>query len=180
MEPLDELVDRARKGDPEGFAGLYELLAAPIHRYLAAQVGEATEVEDMTADVFVEAARRIRTFRGDGAAFMRWLFTVARNDVRDHRRREARRRTSPVAHPADREDPTPGADELAIARLEGRRAVEALGQLTPDQRQVVLLRFAAGLGLAETAAVLGKPVGAVKSLQHRGLTALRRLLEGST
>jgi RNA polymerase sigma-70 factor (ECF subfamily) len=177
VDTLDDLVDRARRGDPEGFAGLYELLAGPIYRYLAAQVEDAAEVEDMTAEVFAEAARRIRRFRGDGAAFMRWLFTVARNDLRDHGRREARRRTSPVPDPPDREDPAPRPDELVIARLEARRAVKALEDLTPHQREVLLLRFAAGLGLAETAAALGKPVTAVKSLQHRGLVAIRRRLE---
>lgn len=180
MDPLDDLLDRARRGDPDGFAGLYERLAGPIHRYLAAQVADPAEVEDMAAAVFEEAARRVRRFRGDGAAFSGWLFTVARNDLRDRHRREVRRRTSPVAAPPELEDPSPGPDEVALTRLEARRVADALRDLTPDQREVILLRFAAGLDLAETAAAMGKPVSAVKSLQHRGLAALRRLLEGRT
>lgn len=173
--PVDDLVERARAGDAEAFGLLYDRYHAPVFRYLAARVRDRAEAEDMAAEVFVEVAQRIGRFRGGGPDFVSWLFTIARNDVRDRLRRARRRVVEPVEEPppaGEVEDPV---DSVAL-RLEADRVRGALEALTDDQRQVLLLKFAGGLSNAEVASVLGKPVGAVKSLQHRALAAMRRLL----
>lgn len=131
--------------------------------------------EDMASDVFVEVAGRIRSFRGDGSGFAGWLFTIARHDLADLRRSRTRRRVEPVEQVPE----TGGVDDPAdvtVRRLEVEDALGLLAGLTDQQRDVLVLRFAADLTLSEVAAILGKPVGAVKSMQHRALAQLRRRL----
>jgi RNA polymerase sigma-70 factor (ECF subfamily) len=150
-----------------------------VFRYLLARLGNRSEAEDMASEVFVEAARRVRDFDGGGAAFAGWLFTIARHDLLDRGRAQKRRVVEPVPDPPDLETSPDPADSV-IDRLEAAHVREAMDKLTDDQREVVLLKFAAGLSNEETAAATGKPIGAVKSLQHRGLGALRRILEGES
>ncbi|MGH2712248.1 MAG: RNA polymerase sigma factor [Actinomycetota bacterium] len=175
-QQLDGLVRGASAGSTDAFARLFERFQGPIFRYLLARLGNRSEAEDMASEVFVEAARRVRTFDGGGAAFAGWLFTIARHDLLDRGRALKRRVVEPVPDPPDVETAPDPADGV-LDRLEAGRVREALSQLTDDQREVVLLKFAAGLSNEETAEATGKPVGAVKSLQHRGLGALRRALE---
>ena len=175
-QQLDGLVRGARNGDADAFAGLFEHFHGQVFRYLLARLGNRSEAEDMASEVFVEAARRVRDFDGGGAAFAGWLFTIARHDLLDRGRAQKRRVVEPVPDPPDIEtvpDPAQG----IVDRLEAQRVRQALEELTEDQREVVLLKFAAGLSNEETADATGKPIGAVKSLQHRGLAALRRALE---
>jgi RNA polymerase sigma-70 factor (ECF subfamily) len=176
-QQLDDLVRGARSGDTDAFAGLFEHFHGPVFRYLLARLGNRSEAEDMASEVFVEAARRVRDFDGGGAAFAGWLFTIARHDLLDRGRAQKRRVVEPVPDPPDLETSPDPADSV-IDRLEAAHVRDAMEKLTDDQREVVLLKFAAGLSNEETAAVTGKPIGAVKSLQHRGLGALRRILEG--
>ena len=130
----------------------------------------------MASEVFVEAARRVRDFDGGGAAFAGWLFTIARHDLLDRGRAQRRRVVEPVPEIPDVETVPDPADGV-LDRLEAGKVRGALEKLTEDQREVVLLKFAAGLSNEETAVATGKPIGAVKSLQHRGLAALKRALE---
>jgi RNA polymerase sigma-70 factor (ECF subfamily) len=175
-QQLDSLVRGARGGDADAFAGLFEYFHGPVYRYLLARLGNRSEAEDMASEVFVEAARRVRDFDGGGAAFAGWLFTIARNDLFDRGRALSRRVVEPVSNPPDFETEPDPADSV-LDRLDADRVRKAMDQLTEEQREVVLLKFASGLSNEETAAAIGKPIGAVKSLQHRGLAALRRVLE---
>lgn len=175
-QQLDGLVRGARNGDADAFAGLFEHFHGPVFRYLLARLGNRSEAEDMASEVFVEAAWRVRDFDGGGAAFAGWLFTIARHDLLDRHRAQRRRVVEPVPDPPDLET-APDPAEGVLDRLDAVRVREALERLTPDQREVVLLKFAAGLSNEEAAQATGKPIGAVKSLQHRGLGALRRALE---
>lgn len=129
----------------------------------------------MASEVFVEVASRIRTFDGDGRAFAAWLFTIARHDLTDVHRAAARRTVVPMADVPDRpaDDDT---ERLVLRRLDAARLRIAVDHLTPDQREVVLLKYAWGASNEETARMLGKPVSAIKSLQHRALARMRRLL----
>jgi RNA polymerase sigma-70 factor (ECF subfamily) len=173
---LDALVDGARHGDAEAFARLYRRFHGPVFGYLLARIGNRIEAEDMAAEVFVEAARRVRSFSGSADAFAGWLFTIARHDLVDRGRAARRRTVEPVADLPDVERAPDPAEEV-MEHLDADRVREAMSRLTMDQREVLMLKFAAGLTNEETAAAVGKPVGAVKSLQHRGLAALRRVLE---
>lgn len=176
MDTIDELVRRAAAGDADAFGMLFDRLHDRVYRYFAARMRDRAEAEDMTATVFLEAAHRLPQFRGDGRAFIAWLFTVARQDLADLRRRERRHPVDPVEEvPVENTAPDPA--QQVADRMDADRLWAALDRLTDDQREVLLLKFAVGLSNQEVARVLNKPVTAVKSLQHRGLTTLRRLLE---
>lgn len=175
VDDLDALVRRARRGDGAAFGCLFDRFHAPVVRYLFARTGERELAEDLASEVFAEVAQRLPKFHGDGGRFAGWIFTIARHDLSDVWRARARRRVDPVPDVPE----TTLAPDPAIqveARLEAQRLARMVDRLTDDQREVVLLRFAAGLTVAEVAATVGKPVTAVKSLQHRALGALRRML----
>jgi len=119
--------------------------------------------------------RSIRTFEGDGTRFRSWLFTVAHNaaidDARRRRRRVVETSLEAVAEPVGGD-----VEDDVIARLAHERVRALLDRLSPDQRDVLLLRIVADLSVEDTAGVVGKSQDAVKALQRRGLAALRRAL----
>lgn len=177
MEPaaLDDAVDAARRGDRAAFGALWEELSPRVDAYFRAQ--GVTEHEDLTSEVFLAAFRQVRRFIGGGAAFRAFVFAVAHRRQVDWVRRQVRRGPS-VSWEELGEDPrtSASAEEGALAGLGEQRVVALLATLTPDQRAVVALRVLGELSLEETAQALGRDVGSVKSLQHRGLARLRRNL----
>jgi RNA polymerase sigma-70 factor (ECF subfamily) len=168
---LDLLVDAARAGGSWAFGRLWEELSPVVHAYVRAR--GATDPDDTTSEVFLAAFTRIDRFAGDGRAFRSWLFTIAHHKAVDGTRRKARSREVPTDALLDG-PPAPSAEDHALARLGDQDALRLLDTLTRDQRSVLLLRVVGELSLAETAAVVGRPVGAVKALQHRALERLRR------
>jgi RNA polymerase sigma-70 factor (ECF subfamily) len=170
------LVARAQAGNAAAFGALYELHVDRIYRYLAFKLGDRTEAEDLTEQVFMKALESLGSFRWQGVPFSAWLFRIAHNQLVDHLRRRSRRPQAPLdeALPerAVRADPE-GHYEMVAEREELLGAVAAL---TEQQRRVVELRFGADLPIAEVARVLGKTEGAVKALQHAAVRALQRRL----
>lgn len=133
--------------------------------------------DDLAGEVWVAVARRMASFVGDEGGFRCWVFTIARCQLVEHRRRAARRRTDPF--PPERFDLAPGAGapgdpaDVVVEGLSAQDAVDMLvTHLSPDQADVVLLRVVAGLDVAEVARIMGRSPGSVRVLQHR---ALRRL-----
>jgi RNA polymerase sigma-70 factor (ECF subfamily) len=175
--PSELLVAAAKQGDEAAFGALYELFAASVLGYVRG-LGVA-DPEDALGEVFVSVVRDIGNFEGDGDGFRRWLFTIAHRRAMDAHRKSARRPEVPM-DPHGLPDSPSAAEDLAEAAVHrvglGGDARAALDLLTEDQRAVVLLRIVADLSVADTAAVLGKQPGAVKTLQRRALAALRRTL----
>jgi RNA polymerase sigma factor (sigma-70 family) len=141
----------------------------------------APDPEDLAGEVFAQMVRDLPSFEGDRRAFRAWTLTIARNRLFDRRRRDARRPDAPHPDPgaALADSPaTAGGDviEDAHARLALERVTRALATLSPDQRDVLLLRIVGDLSLDEVARVVGKRRGAVKQLQRRGLAAIREQL----
>lgn len=128
------------------------------------------EPEDLLGDVFVQVARSIGSFRGDPDGLRRWVFALTRNCMVDERRRRARR---PEVEGPDVPDLAVGPDSGPDPHL-----VAALATLTAEQREVIGLRFVADLPLEDVAGLTGRPVGAVKSMQHRALARLATELGG--
>ena len=145
----------------------YRALAPHVLAYLRAQrVGDP---EDLLGEVFLQVARDINRFSGDAPALRRWVFAIAHNRVLDARRRAARRpQVSDGVVPELPTGPPPEPVDPAL--------VAALQSLTPEQREVILLRFVADLSLEDVAKVTKRKVGAIKALQHRGLENLGRHL----
>ena len=170
----------ARQREPAAVTRVYTAYAPSLFRFFAAAVGNRQEAQDLTGSVFVSAIEGLPGFRGPVEALGGWLFRIARHDLYDFRRKQARSPgLAPLDDHLDEAAIAAGADdpeELAIERLEGSRVMAALQQLSPDQREVLLLRMAAGLTAPEVAAALHKTTGAVKALQHRGLASLAAVL----
>ncbi len=170
-----QLVQRAVAGDTDAFAKLYEAYVERIYRFIYFRVGVAEAAEDLTSQVFLKAWEGLSRYQPRGLPFGAWLFRVARNTVIDHYR--ASRPTVPL-DTAALSQPDPAADvaEAVGRRLENDELRAALGKLTDEQRQVLSLKFLAGLSTDEVAQALGKKPGAVRALQMRGLQALARLM----
>ncbi|HEX6935995.1 MAG TPA: sigma-70 family RNA polymerase sigma factor [Actinomycetes bacterium] len=168
---LDLLVDAARAGGGWAFGRLWEELSPVVHAYVRAR--GARDPDDTTSEVFLAAFTRLDRFDGDGRAFRSWLFTIAHHKAVDSVRRGPGAHEVPSAEVLDGRT-VGSAEDSALARLGGDEALRLLDVLTPEQRSVILLRVVGDLSLEETAAVVGRPVGAVKALQHRALARLRR------
>ena len=170
-----DLVARAREGDPEAVAALYEAHYGAIFRYLWLRTGSEALAEELTAEVFVRMVEHLPRYRDRGRPFLAWLYTIARNLLTDHRRREGRVEVVPLENLSLRSGHDPEGEALRALDRDCLR--RGLSGLTEAQRRVILHRFLEGRSLKETAELLGKPVGAVKALQHRALASLRRRLE---
>ena len=173
---LDEesLVRRAQQKDAEAFAQLYEAYFDKIYRYIRLKLNNEMEAEDMTQQVFIKALNSIRSYQYKGVPFSAWLFRIAHNDVVDHFRRQSKRATVPIdGLPIAAYDDPQG---MVEQRLEFERVTKAARNLTEAQREVITLRFAAELSIAEVAKIMGKSEGAIKALQHSAVLALRKTL----
>lgn len=170
------LIRRSQEKDADAFAELYRRHFDNVYRYVAFQLGNSSEAEDITAEVFLRAYRAIGGYKARGVPLSAWLFRIAHNCVIDYRRRL--RPSVPldmVSELCDKSKP----NELLEERLAREELSSALQQLTEAQRQVLALKFGAGLCNAEVARVMGKSEGAIKALQHAGLESLRRKLGGA-
>jgi RNA polymerase sigma-70 factor, ECF subfamily len=169
----------ARRREPAAVTRVYSAYAPALFRFFLAAVGDRPTAEDLTGDVFKSAIEGLPGFRGPVEALGGWLFTIAHHDLSDYRRRQARHLVQPLDDLLEEAALAGGAvdpEELALDRVEGDRVLAALRQLSPDQREVLLLRMAAGLTAPEVAAIVGQTTGAVKALQHRGVASLARVL----
>lgn len=178
MGPDDTLaqdVEAARAGSVLAFERIYRALAPSVASYL--RWNGVVDVESLTNEVLAQVHRNLHRFTGDASAFRSWAFTIAHHRMVDDRRSTGRR---PAIADAEIEDTTVvgDAEEDALAALSDERLRGLLDKLSPDQRDVLLLRIVADLSLEDVAVALGKRRGAIKSLQHRALATLRRYLDG--
>ncbi len=172
----DDLVRRARSRSPEAWTQIYETNHPKLFRYVLARVGDRQTAEDLTATVFVEALKGIDSYVSRGRPLLAWLYSIARNVANYHHRSLFRRKASQRIW--DRAPSTERADEMsdpasAVERWDLR---EAIGRLSSEQREVIILRYFVGLTTPEVAGVVGKHERAVYSLYTRAIKALRRHL----
>lgn len=169
------LLERAQAFDEHALGQLYDEYAPPIYAYLYRRVQDAQLAEDLTSEVFVRMLQAIRARRLWKTSFQGWLYRIAHNLVVDHYRKQP---ATPVLEldedlVADQKD----LDSAVAERLSRQRLRSAIRLLTPEQQQVLALRFGQQLSAPEAGDVIGKSVSAVEALQHRALAALRRILE---
>lgn len=178
MQDEQSLVHRAQQQDREAFAQLYEAHFDKIYRYVVPRIGNEMEAEDMTQQVFINALKSISSFKWKGTPFSAWLFRIAHNLVVDYQRRAKKQTTAPLDESlvsGSASDP----QLLAEHKLNIKQLASAIKQLTEAQREVISLRFAGELSVAEVATVMGKSQGAVKALQHSAIVALRKTLSAA-
>ncbi|UCC90401.1 MAG: sigma-70 family RNA polymerase sigma factor [Dehalococcoidia bacterium] len=177
MQNEESLVRRAQQRDERAFAQLYEEYFDKIYRYVTLKIGDRMEAEDITQQVFLNAIKAIPSFKWRGIPFSAWLFRIAHNQVVDFLRRKSKRATTPleeslVASNYDSQIYDP--QLIAEQRLDIERLLVATRKLTPAQQEVISLRFAGELPIAQVAKIMGKSEGAVKALQHSAIVALRK------
>lgn len=178
---LGAAVARAQDGDEAAFAVAYRIVQPGLLGYLRGLVGD--EAEDVASDAWLEIARDLGRFRGDGAGFRGWTATIARHRALDHLRRlKVRPRASALEQDMlDLPGPHSTHDQ-ALESLSTEYALELVSSLPRDQAEAVLLRVVVGLDGPAAARVLGKRPGAVRTAAHRGLKRLASRLgaEGVT
>jgi RNA polymerase sigma-70 factor (ECF subfamily) len=174
------LVERAQAGEAEAFGLIYDRYVDTVFRFIYFRVGNRQLAEDLTADTFLRALKRIGSFTWQGRDLGAWLVTIARNLVADHFKSGRYRLevTSGDVLDADREDRGPeGSPEAAVVdHITNVALLTAVKQLNPEQQECIVLRFLHGFSVAETAQTMGKNEGAIKALQYRAVRALARLL----
>jgi RNA polymerase sigma-70 factor (ECF subfamily) len=170
---VDELAVAATAGDVEAVGRLYDALVGPIHRYVAVRIRRREDAEDVTHLVFERIVGALPRYQHNGRPFAAWAFRIARNAVIDHQRRL--RPTEPLGAIAE---PTDGVEleALSLREEEVRELRAAIRHLTPDQREALALRYAAGLSADEAARVMGRQAGTIRGLTFRAIEALRRTL----
>ena len=170
------LVARSIDGDADAFGALYERHLDAIFRYVYYRVGDTSEAEDLTEQVFLRAWEAIPKFRLRSAPFASWLYRIAHNAVVDFHRRRRWVVPMPPSETAELRSERPSSVQQVIAAEDAACLAAAIGQLSEEQQQVVVLRFVEGLAHADVARVLGKSPGACRVIQHRALAALSRML----
>ncbi|HYF92111.1 MAG TPA: sigma-70 family RNA polymerase sigma factor [Symbiobacteriaceae bacterium] len=176
--PEDEkwLVERAKR-DPEAFGELYDSHFDRIYAYIYRKTGDRQVAEDLTSETFMKALANIKGYNYTGQPFAAWLYRIASNVVTDHYR--SRRVTTSLDEGLQIPDRGTSPEEAAL-RLDDQQAVaRAIQSLSPDQQDVILLRFSGDMKLRDIGQVIGKTEGAVKALMFRALNSLKGKLTES-
>jgi RNA polymerase sigma-70 factor (ECF subfamily) len=176
LPDLSAVVHAACGGDEDAFCVLYTAVQPGLLRYLKVLVGQ--DAEDVASEAWLQIARDIRRYRGEGAGFRAWAASIARNRALDLLRRRSRR-PAPAAGLEALEDLGNGQDtaEQALEAVSTEAALALIATLPIDQAEAVLLRVVVGLDAESAAQVLRKRPGAVRTAAHRGLRRLARQLE---
>ena len=175
-QEMRALVARAQDGDREALEELYLLHFDRIYSYLHMSVGNRHDAEDLTTQTFLKMLESIGKFRWQSAPFSAWLFRIAHNLAMDHFR--AARRWHPEEEvPEPEPDESTSAEAGALESIGRKTMLELIEELSPEQQQVLTLKFVFNFANADVAAILGKSEGAIKSLQHRALVSLQKQLE---
>ena len=178
LDETPELIARAQAGDRQAFAALYREYLPTVYKFLYYRMnGNKAVAEDMTGEVFLRALRKIESFTWTGADFGSWLLRIARNLVLDNAK-SSRAKLEILNDEMPEEAPNHDTStESAVMRsMTNQNVYAAIKKLSPDQRDVITMRFIQGLDVAEVAAAIGKKEGTVRTLQFRGLKALQKIL----
>lgn len=170
----DQLVASAAERDSSALGAVYAALAPQVLGYLRAH--EVSDAEDVTNEVFLQLIPQLPRLQGGAEGLRRLAFTIARARMIDAARKGGRRGMAIPYDPELDQRAVPSAEDEVEHSEALTRVHRALRLLPEDQRDVVTMRVVADLSLEQTAAVMGRSVGAIKQLQRRGLNALRAAL----
>lgn len=171
-----ELVDMA-KSSREAFGELYERYVTKIYNYIYYRTGNHHDAEDLTARVFFRAMGHIDSYTDRGVPFQAWLYRIAHNLVANWHRDKGRRKIIPLDEFVAASLRSEAPDRQAESKEERARLLAALQKLPEERQQLLILKFVENLSNAEIAVIMDRTEGAIKSLYHRTLLALRDELE---
>ena len=171
----DGTIERARAGDQQALAAVYDWYLPRVYRYILSRLGDVAEAEDLTEDIFLRMLGAIADYKRTGVPFSAWLFRIARNHLVSYYRKNGNRKDHGTLQET-MADSRPDPASIVETQLMLGEVAQAVQRLPDAQRDVIALRFAVGLSIAETAQVLGKRQGNVKALQHKAVTRLQKIL----
>ena len=175
MDP-DNLLDRAHQLDEDALAELHELFYPVVYRFVRFRLEDDQLVEDITSEVFLRLLNALRQERKSVRDVRGWLLGTASNLVYDHLRRKYRHPMEELEQHEDLPDEV-HPETIVESDMSNQVIRECVRELTEDQQKVLSLRFSQGMSVGETARIVHKSVNAVKVLQYRALSTLRRMLE---
>lgn len=175
-EPQRRTVEAAQAGDLDALASLYDTHINQVYRYALARLGNVHDAEDVAEEIILKMLHGLPNYEWRKVPFAAWLMRIARNEVVSFTRRNNRRShdTELPEDLVDRGNNDPAETTERIMALEDLRKAVAL--LPEAQREVIILRFASGLSVADTARALGKNENNVKVLQHKGMQRIQLLM----
>lgn len=173
-EPSESaLVDRAARGDAMAFSILYERYVNRIYNYIFYRTGNPHEAEDLTSRVFHRALHHIVHYDNRGVPFSAWLYRIAHNLVANWHRDNSRRKEVPLEDYTQHPLRAPAPESSLVDSQEMEDVLKVIRRLPPDRQQLLILKFVEGMSNADVATIMMRSEGAIKSLYHRTLMALR-------
>ncbi len=172
-----ELVEQVQAGQPTAMSELYQRHRTAVFRYALSKVYDPNWAQDITGEIFLRMVTHLPQYKITDVPFTVWLFRIARNYTITHLQKENRHQFVPLPETNELSRAEDNPARIVETQLELEWIWRGLQQLDEHQREVVVLRFLIGLPLQEVADTLDRTVGAVKTLQHRGITALRVALQ---
>jgi len=169
----ENAVARASQGDAEAFSFLYERNVTRIYNYIYYRIGSEADAEDLTARVFYRAFGHINTYVEKGVPFSAWLYRIAHNLIANYHRDSHRRREVPLEDQPEMPHQADHPESALVKSQEVELLLTGIRRLTADRQQLLILKFVEDYSNAEIAEIMGKSEGAIKSLYHRALIALR-------
>lgn len=171
-----ELIEQAKQ-DPVAFGVLYERYVDRIYSYIYYRTGNQQDAEDLTAKTFFKALDHIGGFNNRGVPFSAWLYRIAHNLVANWHRDRNRRPELALEDQAHLSHSSGNPERMAEASEAREALLSAIRKLPDDRQQLILLKFSDALPNAQIGAIMGRSEGAIKSLYHRTLLALREDLQ---
>lgn len=175
MEGEKNLVEKARKGNPEAFGVLYDYYLPRIYRFVLFKVNHKQQAEDIAQQTFMRAWENVGSYKSKGYAFGSWLYRIARNAVIDHYRQ-----SGPHVGIDEVSPEVLGIDDSLVARLEIKfqweEVLGAIGKLKEVEQDILIMRFVEDMSHDEVARAVDKSESAVKVIQHRALKKLKEAL----
>jgi len=178
QELTDELVlERAVNGDTEAFSLLYERFVERIYNYIYYRTGNAVDAEDLTAKVFFRALGRIKYYKSQGVPFSAWLYRIAHNLIANWYRDNSRKQEVPLEDQVFVVPHSDHPEQVLVEDQEKEWLLRSIRTLPQERQELLILKFVDRLSNSEIALIMGRSEGAIKSLYHRTLLALRDELE---
>jgi RNA polymerase sigma-70 factor (ECF subfamily) len=172
IRDLKEMVHLATRGDEAAAAALFDTYYPRVYRYALVKLRRPMDAEDVAAETFAKVLKELKRFKWKAGGFEAWLFRIASNAVVDHVRRSRRETLDDGFREFGASDEM-SPEQLTLQKETAIELNELIQTLSPDQREIIALRFAGGLDSEEIARVMGRKPNAVRQLQFRALSTLR-------
>ena len=171
--PDDAALERAIQGDAEAFTVLYERYVGRIYNYVYYRTGSPADAEDITARVFHRALGHIGNYQQMGVPFSAWLYRIAHNLIANWHRDNSRKKEVPLEDHFDLPQRTDMPETALVNNQEQEMLMKVVRKMPPDRQLLIILKFVDHLSNAEIATIMHRSEGAIKSLYHRTLLAIR-------